>query len=900
MLVSLLIVGSWAISSTQQNFLSARTWPIEQSSVASGAVGQFTLFHPDTTDDLVNKAGAQAAVGMIPGAYLIIHKPSRMILDTYPVPIAAVGLNSEAYLASASATLSQEWFLSATRMPDGKAEYTISNRGTGKALTAPLAAGVSVATGADSHGGWLIEGDQSTGYSIIDLSTGSYLGSGGEAMNFYAITNEASAHQWDVELIKSSSPLSDTTLGFMPLLPTAAEQVCDGMYAITDGATGANLCAYITPEGGVGDYEAYLGMDCHVEHSDWSFMHAIPQPGNLEAQANPPKIYQVMEDSSNLVLDAYQFGTFGANVRGNDHKIAQRWLFEKAGPGDKYWMRQVSDLRYLGVADDGMHVATQLKPHVWNLKLLHCFPAAAVPATPVFPVVPTDDCAPLVCEENMCDMVPDGCGVTMDCGGCLEGLVCDMTTNACLSDPMAAIPSVPPTPAVPPQEELPTIDPNAGVVAVPEPPAPPPPCPECAPCAEANATVANATPAAPAPLMNASDGANNTMNGTNGSFDAETMELLRMLAPEILGELHDYLVNAAVQSMAAYPVNESVVRLAANSSLTLDSIISEALFVDLPQPVKDHIYAKAYNKAEINYNQSLAEHVVSNILPAFLQNLVNPTPPPPAGANGTNSTNGTNGTANGTLALDGANATGVNATNFTPYNLTHELFEEADQLAFNAAIQAAGPSAAAGAVKGAFEAMSAATLQQEVAKKAFDLVQNMTVGIATDVAVNTLTYNIEETVHKGVTFDPTEVMFRTRQGLTSVNAYKDVADEVAGLLTQRVQVISANWTSPNVTGPHAMLLPANYPLPPNVVPPGFPTPPAPSGAGGVSQNIDMFFSTSTTTSTFSVAAWDTTTFSSTAFDVNSLDYSGTSTTSTTSSTTSDVEYNLIAGLATPN
>ena len=56
----------------------------------------------------------------------------------------------------------------------------------------------------------------------------------------------------------------------------------------------------------------------------WASAAAWPR----QALLNPPAIYEIREFSMGVMLDAYEFGTFGAHLRGDEERISQRWFFE--------------------------------------------------------------------------------------------------------------------------------------------------------------------------------------------------------------------------------------------------------------------------------------------------------------------------------------------------------------------------------------------------------------------------------------------------------------------------------------------------------------------------------------------------------------------------------------------
>lgn len=757
-----LLVSS--LSSTQQ-FLGQRDegWP----SVTTGANTMAGSGNPDETDAAAARVVSPRLGGPVAGVYLLVYKPQKLLLDTFAAPEGAIGLNGEAVLRKPEATLTQEWWIRPFTPPgSSEVEYSIANRATGNRIQPPPV-GVSVVSG-PARGGWTIEGSEAEGYTIHSKATGDVLVPNKGAVPMLATTEPAPKRKipgwWDLQLVHSQPPTSDDELGYMPVLPLDAEHIDEGVYTITDSITGDKFCAHTTRDGGVGDYEAFLDPACPLE---WGIRFSAPNPNNTDAVAAPPAIYEVRELASGIVLDAYMFGTFGAHLRGDEKKISQRWFFEPAkGGGHK--IVQASIDRFLSVTHFGIGTTGKEHSeldHIWTLQFLRGLPPlpgqCKTACDANFTCGEIDDgcggvltcgacdalstcsgnvciCTPFACEENMCGMVADGCGAQMDCGGCSGGLFCDANTSSCVEGP--------PLPAIPNISNA-TLD-------APEPPpaavnetVPACNCPacECA-CPACNATKPNASNATPLTVPPAV--VNVTPNATGPDY-------IGMLAPGLLERLRGIFAEAAVDSLGGYPVNMTQVRKAASDSLTETSVIAAAEQVTLPEPTERVLRARAFEQAQGEYNSSLAENVVTmDVIPAYLRNLT------------------------------------------ARENFTQVLADEADPLAFQASVAVAGENASRVAAQSAVDYVDG--YKSLVATKAYTSVRDATIRIASDVAVNSLTYNLEESIMDGVKFDPTDVMRRAHTSLKAQNAAQAVAEEVSGLLAMRAKQGKLNAT--NATG----------------------------------------------------------------------------------------------------
>ena len=68
---------------------------------------------------------------------------------------------------------------------------------------------------------------------------------------------------------------------------------------------GVEQAPSISPDGGVGDFEAYVSdAACNQE---WAVSFSQPEPGNPDAQMAPPPIFEIREQKTGVCLDAYQF-----------------------------------------------------------------------------------------------------------------------------------------------------------------------------------------------------------------------------------------------------------------------------------------------------------------------------------------------------------------------------------------------------------------------------------------------------------------------------------------------------------------------------------------------------------------------------------------------------------------
>jgi len=228
--------------------------------------------------------------------------------------------------------------------------------------------------------------------------------------------------------------------------------------------------------------------------------------------------------------------------------------------------------------------------------------------------------------------------------------------------------------------------------------------------------------------------------------------LIEQLTPGLLERLRGVFADAAAESLHDYPVDKATVRTSANDALTESSVIAAAEQVTLPNATVAILRKRAREQAQKEFNNSLAEQVVAiDVIPAFIRNL--------------------------TLRE----------------NFTQLMFDDADPPAFHAAVAVAGENASLVATHTAVEEVDA--YKTEVAQKAYSSVRDATVRIAKDVAVNTITYNLEEKILSGVTFDPAEVMARAHKTLKAENAAQQVAEEVSGLLAMRAKTSKANATN---------------------------------------------------------------------------------------------------------
>ena len=145
--------GSWGISLT--GFLARerryRGWPSVAGSGASSVAGSGD---PSVTDAAAALEKTKSGHSVVPGVYLIVYKPKKLLLDTFAVPQGTLGQHGEAVLKQASATMTQEWvILPVKNVPEE--EYTIQNRATGENLQPPGAEGIEVQSGV-KKGGWKV------------------------------------------------------------------------------------------------------------------------------------------------------------------------------------------------------------------------------------------------------------------------------------------------------------------------------------------------------------------------------------------------------------------------------------------------------------------------------------------------------------------------------------------------------------------------------------------------------------------------------------------------------------------------------------------------------------------------------------------------------------------------
>jgi hypothetical protein len=230
--------------------------------------------------------------------------------------------------------------------------------------------------------------------------------------------------------------------------------------------------------------------------------------------------------------------------------------------------------------------------------------------------------------------------------------------------------------------------------------------------------------------------------------------LLRQLAPGILSHLRGIFADAAAASLHDYPVNVSNARQAAWDALTVDNIVAAAHTVELPAPVKAEIHSKAFKKSQAVFNATMAQQVVNvDVLPAFMKNLT---------------------------AVE---------------NVTQLMIDVADPPTFQAATQEAGLNASAVATDAVMDELQ--KYKSSVAAKAYSSALETAHDIASDIAVNSLTYNLEENVKTKVEFDPASVMNTANKSLTQKGVVQAVADEISALITLRAQ----NASKVNLTAP---------------------------------------------------------------------------------------------------
>jgi hypothetical protein len=235
---------------------------------------------------------------------------------------------------------------------------------------------------------------------------------------------------------------------------------------------------------------------------------------------------------------------------------------------------------------------------------------------------------------------------------------------------------------------------------------------------------------------------------------ADDLALLRQLAPGILAHLRGIFADAASASLHDYPVNQSNARAAAWDALTVDNIVAAAHTVELSAPVEADIHNRAFKKSQAVFNATMARQVVDvDVLPAFMRNL-------------------------------SANE-----------NVTRLMVAVADPPTFDVATKEAGDNASVVATDTVMEELD--SYKSAVAAKAYSSVRATTDRIAGDIAVNSLTYNLEENIKSKVEFDPTTVMKTTKKNLAEKQVVQAVADEISSLITLRAQNASrVNLTTP--------------------------------------------------------------------------------------------------------
>merc|ERR1719405_436463 len=118
-------------------------------------------------------------------------------------------------------------------------------------------------------------------------------------------------------------------------------------------------------------------------------------------------------------------------------------------------------------------------------------------------------------------------------------------------------------------------------------------------------------------------------------------------------------------------------------------------------------------------------------------------------------------------------------------NVTRLMIAVADPPTFDVATQEAGDNTSAVATDAVMEELN--KYKSEVAAKAYTSVRATTDRIAGDVAVNSLTYNLEENIKSKVEFDPMTVMKTTKTKLAQNGVVQAVADEISSLITMRAQ-----------------------------------------------------------------------------------------------------------------
>merc|ERR1719326_1900217 len=162
------------------------------------------------------------------------------------------------------------------------------------------------------------------------------------------------------------------------------------------------------------------------------------------------------------------------------------------------------------------------------------------------------------------------------------------------------------------------------------------------------------------------------------------------------------------------------------------------------RPQVADIHAKAFAKSQAVFNQTMAQQVVNvDVLPTFMRNVT---------------------------AIE---------------NVTQLMIDVADPPTFEVATQAAGDNASVVATDAVMEELD--SYKSEVAAKAYSSVRATTDRIAGDIAVNSLTYNLEENIKSKVEFDPASVMKTTKTKLAEKQVVQAVADEISSLITLRAQ-----------------------------------------------------------------------------------------------------------------
>merc|ERR1719261_1740267 len=335
-------------------------------------------------------------------------------------------------------------------------------------------------------------------------------------------------------------------------------------------------------------------------------------------------------------------------------------------------------------------------------------------------------------------MVPDGCGTSQDCGGCGEGLSCNEETHACAAGPV-----------LPPVANVSNATLPFETTIVPPPPPTTTPCPACDSCCDVPApnvtVVANVTNVSkPLPPLTT----------TTTTTTADDFALLRQLAPGILSHLRGIFADAAAASLHDYPINVTNARAAAWDALTVDNIVAAAHTVELTAPQQADIHDRAFKKSQAVFNRTMAQQVVEvDVLPTFMRNLS------------------------------------------AQENVTRTMIAVADPPTFEVATDEAGVNASAVATDTVLEELN--NYKSAVAERAYKSVRATTDRIAGDIAVNSLTYNLEENILNKVEFDPASVMKTTTKKLAEKQVVQAVADQISALITLRAQNASrVNLTTP--------------------------------------------------------------------------------------------------------